>query len=175
MPNYRKKLVVSGDRASIRKQVITKFLKEEPGTGKAELCSKYIYDVEVTGGGSRIFLKRPASLNKGMDFSVHYEEIRFRNRGLVDMPSHSNIFDDLSLKKLSNSLMYKKASNIIQRIYNCEDISLGEFGNLQFEVGYPVDGILMSIKWLFIEQDVTYWNWSGRAMLFNGLLEKGLC
>jgi hypothetical protein len=98
MSNYHKKLVVSGDRASIRRQVIMKFIKEEPGTGKAELCSKYIYDVEVTQDGSRIFLKRPASLNKGMDFSVHYEGIRFRNKGMVDMPSHSNIFTDLSLK-----------------------------------------------------------------------------
>jgi hypothetical protein len=91
------------------------------------------------------------------------------------MPSHSNIFTDLSLKKLSDPSMYTKVSNIIQRIYNCEDISPSKFKNLQFGMGYPVDGILMSIKWLFIEQDVTYWNWSGRAMLFNGLLEKGLC
>jgi len=175
MPNYRKKLLVSGDRASIRRKVIMKFLTEESGTGKGELCSKYIYDVEVTQSGSRIFLKRPATLNKGMDFSVHYEGIRFRNRGLIDMPSHANILADLSSKKLSDSLMYKKVSKIIRRIYACEDISPSELRKLQFEVGHPVEGILMCIKWLFIEQDVTYWNWSGRAMLFNGLFGQDLC
>ena len=175
MPTYRKKLVISGDRASIRRQVIMKFLREEYGRGKGELCSKYIYDVEVTQSGSRIFLKRPATLNKGMDFSVHYEGVRFRNRGLVDMPSHSNILADLSSKTLSNPLMYRKVSEIIRRIYSCEDVSPTELRKLQFEVGLPVDGILMCIKWLFIEQDVTYWNWSGRAMLFNGLLGQDLC
>ena len=34
--------------------------------------------------------------------------------------------------------------------------------------------ILLAIKWLFIEQDITYWNWSGRNMLYNHLIEMGL-
>jgi len=34
--------------------------------------------------------------------------------------------------------------------------------------GYPIDLILGVVKWLFIEQDVRYWNYSGRAMLFSG-------
>ena len=34
---------------------------------------------------------------------------------------------------------------------------------------YPVDMICKCIKWLFIEQDITYWNWSGRNMLYNGI------
>lgn len=30
--------------------------------------------------------------------------------------------------------------------------------------------ILKTLRWLFIEQDVTYWSGSGRQMLFNGIL-----
>lgn len=32
----------------------------------------------------------------------------------------------------------------------------------------------LAIKWLWIEQDVTYWNFSGRAMLYQSLKEQGL-
>ena len=31
-----------------------------------------------------------------------------------------------------------------------------------------------AIKWLFMEQDCAYWNYSGRQMLFSGLNERGL-
>jgi hypothetical protein len=32
---------------------------------------------------------------------------------------------------------------------------------------HPIEIILLAIKWLFIEQDITYWNWSGRDMLWG--------
>lgn len=47
--------------------------------------------------------------------------------------------------------------------------------NLHFNVGQPIETILKVVKWLFIEQDVTYWNWSGRSMLYSGLREDDLC
>ena len=104
MPNHRDRLNVVGDRTSIRSQVIIRFLGEEPGTGKKDKCSKYIYEVEATHDGYKVILKRPASLNKGVDFTVHVEGIRFRQKGLVDMPSHSDITNDLSEKKISNPI-----------------------------------------------------------------------
>jgi hypothetical protein len=175
MPNYREQLAVNGDRTNIRRQVIMKFLEEEPGMGKGENCSKYIYEVEDVSNGGKIFLRRPAVLNKGMDFTVHAENVRFRERGLVDMPSHSNIAADLLLKKETESIKYVRVSELIQRIYRCENIRPYEFDNINFDTGLAADIILKSIKWLFIEQDVTYWNWSGRGMLFSGLREQGLC
>jgi len=42
------------------------------------------------------------------------------------------------------------------------------------EVERPIAIILLAIKWLFIEQDITYWNWSGRNMLMNSLKDKEL-
>jgi hypothetical protein len=175
MPNHRNKLTVSGDRTSVRKQVIIKFLDEEPGTGTGENCSKYIYEVETTKKGNKVILKRPANLNKGMDFTVNVEGIRFKEKGLVSVPSHSVIIQDLTKKKEKDSTEYKKVKAVIRKIHNCEILEDKDYENIEFSVGQPIDVILKSIKWLFIEQDVTYWNWSGRSMLFSALHDKGLC
>lgn len=174
MPITQAKLSVDGTRKEIRNQVIMKFLSEEPGTGKGDKCSKYIYEVEKLKNGNKVYLRRPASLNKGVDFTVHIENIKFRAKGIVDMPSHNDIIEDLRLKLMENPYEYKKVKVIINKLYSCENISESEYSKVYFNDGHPIDGILKAIKWLFIEQDVTYWNWSGRAMLYNGLKENNL-
>jgi hypothetical protein len=175
MTTNREQLTVSGDRASIRSQVIMRFITEKPGTGKGDNSSKYIYEVETTKDGYTVILKRPARFNKGVDFTVHVEGIRFRQKGTVDMPNHSDIINDLSRKKENNPLEYEKVKTVILKFYNCQSVKKKEIENIKFFVGYPIEAILKSIKWLFIEQDVTYWNWSGRSMLFSALHDKGLC
>lgn len=175
MPSHREKLSVSGDRTSIRNQVIMKFLAEEPGTGTGEKSSKYIYEVETSKDGMKVILKRPAPLNKGVDFTVHVEGLKFRQRGMIDMPSHTDILKDLYEKKTSNPVEYKKVHVLINKIYNCESVDEHEFQNIAFSVGHPIEIILKAIKWLFIEQDVTYWNWSGRKMLYSAMHNEGLC
>ena len=49
-----------------------------------------------------------------------------------------------------------------------------EYSNIYFEMGIEIEGILKIVKWLFLEQDVTYWNYSGRAMLYQSLKDNGL-
>lgn len=65
----------------------------------------------------------------------------------------------------------------IVAIYTCEDISLSHI-NAHFcdykGTRHPIQIILLAIKWLFMEQDCAYWNYSGRKMLFDKLLEQGL-
>lgn len=39
---------------------------------------------------------------------------------------------------------------------------------------HPIEIILLALKWLFIEQDFTYWNNSGRFMLYDTLKNYGL-
>jgi hypothetical protein len=169
-------LNVSGNRANIRKQTIIAFLDEDPGTGKRELCSRYTYNVEKLENGDKVYLKRPAALNKGVDFEVHVEGIEFRMRGgRRTMPSHNNIVEDLNLKKNENSREYEKVKNIINKLYNCQRVTQNEYRNISFIAGHPIEAILKAIKWLFIEQDVTYWNWSGRNMLYSGLQNENLC
>ena len=46
---------------------------------------------------------------------------------------------------------------------NCKDISSEEISKLTFTTGYSAEHILKVLKWLFIEQDIRYWNYSGRA------------
>ena len=104
-----RELFVSGDRISIRNQVVTEFLREDPGSGKGENSTKYRYNVESLADGSLIYLKRPAPLNKGFDFEIHVENTAFKEKGSrKTMPSHRNIIDDLILKKSSDSKEYKK-------------------------------------------------------------------
>lgn len=116
MANIVTMLGMSGNRKEIRKNVILKFMDEEPGTGRGENCSRYIYVVEELEDGSNIYLKRPAPLNKGVDFEVHVENTRFRSRGArLSMPSHNNIIEDLSNKKNSNAEEHRKVKDIINR------------------------------------------------------------
>jgi hypothetical protein len=35
--------------------------------------------------------------------------------------------------------------------------------------GLPVDALLKLLKWLFIEQDIRDWNYSGRKMLMDAI------
>ena len=162
-------------RKEWRKSLILEFLKEEAGTGKGELASRYRYYVEILKNGEKIYLNRPATLNYGMDFTVHLENTQFRLQGPArDMPSHSNIIDDLKQKQLENFCEYEKVKKILNKLYNCEFVNEEEYSNIYFAIGIEIEGILKIVKWLFLEQDVTYWNYSGRAMLYQSLKDNGL-
>jgi len=70
------------------------------------------------------------------------------------------------------------AKIIITNVYNLQEFDVSLINDIFFidcdSHQRPVVIIILAIKWLFIEQDVTYWNWSGRVMLMNGLVDKGL-
>ncbi|MCI5968304.1 hypothetical protein [Helicobacter sp.] len=81
----------------------------------------------------------------------------------------------------TNSIISKnttKLKKLINRIFQCENFDIVEeakdlppFTNYDNEE-IPIAVVLCCIKWLFIKQDITYWNRSGRSMLFNGLQKK---
>ena len=162
-------------RKEFRDNLILEFLKEKPGMGKKELSSKYKYYVESLKNGKRIYLSRPTNLNKGMDFTVHLEKTEFRVKGAYkDRPKHQEIIEDLVQKRIENSFEYEKVKKILNKLYNCEFVNEEEYSNIYFEMGIEIEGILKIVKWLFLEQDVTYWNYSGRAMLYQSLKDNGL-
>ncbi|HPN94524.1 MAG: hypothetical protein BWY28_01356 [bacterium ADurb.Bin236] len=160
------------DRNDIRKYLIGEFLDETPGTGTGTNASKYIYVVENLSDEKRIELRRPAYLNNGMDFQVHVPDVIFNVRSNRNMPNHASIIVDLEEKQRQNSEMFNHVKALIDRIYNCEIISASDCNHIQYSCGHNIDVIMMSIKWLFIEQDVTYWNYSGRTKLYNALRES---
>lgn len=162
-------------REDYHKQLIMLFLEEQHGT--SEEWNYYDYFVETGENGKRIYLHRPAYKNKGMDFEVRVEDYQFRygKYGNVissgNRPSHSEIWNDVNDKVVENPEDGIKLKALITKIYNCEEPKKEEIEACYFTKGLPLDLLLYTIKWLFIEQDMTYWNQSGREMNYNGLME----
>lgn len=157
----------SSERAIFRSQLINHFLNESPGTGKGEGVSKYKYLVKRVGE-HEIYLNRPAQFNNGFDFTLNVSNINFNPNGrTTTRPTHQNILDDLANKKESNETLYNAMLIEIERIYNCQTPQNFIF---EFNLGLNSEILLECIKWLFAEQDVTYWNYSGRAMFYSGII-----
>ncbi|GHT16616.1 hypothetical protein AGMMS4956_19380 [Bacteroidia bacterium] len=160
-----------GNRNDVRMRVVNKLSEEEYGSGRGNLASKYTYYVETLGDGNRVFLRRPANLYNGFDFIVCVESIDFDGNGR-NRPKHEDIFYDLAIKAEENYPEYEKLFNLMNDVYRCtNDIDYTETNKLSFSSGLPCDLILAVLKWLFIEQDIRYWNYSGRDMLWNGIKE----
>lgn len=163
------------DKATYRRQLIGEFLNEQPGTTTS--VTEYYYFVETTDGDKRIYLKRPTALNKGVDFEVRVEDTYFRygvHGNIIstgNRPSHNDIANDLIQKKNENPIEFSRLKTLLNKTYNCQPIEDVEYKEYSFKTGHSVEIIFKSLKWLFIEQDVTYWNRSGRAMLYESLSE----
>lgn len=158
-----------GSRNDVRMRVVAALAEESPGTGSGDYASKYIYYVETLRSGDRVYLQRPANLHNGFDFLVCVENANYAEPGnrRRNFPKHDDLGNDLVLKKSHDPEMYKKLYDLLRRIYECHDVSDDEMDAIVFDVGLPVDHILKAIKWLFIEQDIRYWNYSGRNMTWG--------
>lgn len=169
--NHELELTVrqTGDRNSTRKLVVQAFLVEEPGGGKGTLTSRCRYNVETLRDGRRVYLTRPAWLKNGFDFLIHLEGTVFANGH--DNPSHNDILGDLAAKHGADPQSYRRLHEALRRVHPCEDPEniLGEYADVSFGSGLPVGAILKTVKWFFIEQDIRYWNYSGRNMLMSGI------
>ena len=166
----------SGNREEKRRALIMSFLNEEAGTGHKAEASRYRYNVD-SYQQYQIFLKRPTQLNKGFDFTVNVEGMYFKKNRRYSNPSHQDIFDALSDCKDNYSQEYSFVRDAIRRIYDGEDVNMTHINAsfLDYEgKKRPIQVILLAIKWLFMEQDCAYWNYSGRKMLFFELQRREL-
>jgi hypothetical protein len=161
--------LTANNREDIRNELVNLFLQEQAGTGKGDDTSVYIYEVETLQNGETIYLKRPARLNKGFDFEVNVSNTSFGTGRRTTMPSYQHIHDDLLLKKDEDPIEFTKLKGTIEKIYLCQNVTDAEMLGFAFTRGFPTDLLLKVIKWLFIEQDITYWNWSGRGMFYSYL------
>lgn len=171
--------LLSGSRIEARREIVELFLNEQYGTGKGELSSKYEYTVEQYSETYSILLKRPAALNKGFDFVVHVSGMYFKSTKRHTNPSHDDIIQTLQQVKYSLSeVQYEKIKICIRNVYNLQEFDVSFISDIYFtdcdNQQRPIVIIILAIKWLFIEQDVTYWNWSGRAMLMKKLKDNDL-
>ncbi len=163
-------------RYTQRRFLIERFLNEIPGHGSGEHASRYQYNVESYGEYG-IFLKRPTQLNNGFDFTVNVHGMYFKKNRRYSNPSHQDIFNALSDCKDLYPDNYERVRTAITEIYNCmeTDLHLIHANFMDYEkIEHPIQIILLAIRWLFMEQDCAYWNYSGRRMFFNALSERGL-
>ena len=65
-----------------------------------------------------------------------------------------------------NKQKYERLLDIINKIYAVQPVN---DDIPSFSTGYNVRMLLSIIEWLFIEQDITYWNYSGRKMLMDSI------
>ena len=162
-------------REEYHRQLITLFLEENHGTSQE--WNYYDYYVETGKNGKRVYLHRPAYKNKGMDFEVRVEDYQFRygKYGNIissgNRPSHDEIWNDVKAKVDEIPNDSEKLKELITQVYNCEEPNEDMINSCSFTTGLPLDLLLYTIKWLFIEQDMTYWNQSGREMNYNGLMK----
>lgn len=160
-------------RDKLRKEVVSKFLTEPCGYWKngVKHVTRFKYFVERLKDGRRIFLLRPTYLNKGIDFQVWVEKFD----GIKDKrPSHKDIFEDLRLKIDKTPEDIPRIRKLIKEVWNCEEpdsIQNTEDTSTPTS-GLPIEMLLKILKWLFIEQDVTYWNYDGRTMLLMAIEER---
>lgn len=168
-----------GNREDVRYEIVNLFLMEKPGTGTDIDCSKYWYIVEAIGGYS-IILKRPVPLNKGFDFTVNVDGMYFKKNRRYTNPSHSDICEILlevrnDCEQYDKAIEFESIKKALWNIFNCQPFDVGSIRNIYFYDNdnnkRPLEIILLAIKWLFIEQDITYWNWSGRNMLWGKIID----
>lgn len=160
--------LVFQERGLIRRELFNLWADEEPGT--PEVRQVYRYNVETLSDGSRIYLKRPARMNNGADFTIFCENFLKYKNGNDKPPSHDDVYEEMCrifpLTQLHLGTL-PEFQAAVKRIWNCED-SKKVLSELVFLKGnFAIERLLLLIKWLFIEQDITYWNGSGRHMLLG--------
>ena len=164
-------------RQYVRSYIINIFLNEKEGQGKGDLSSKYKYIVKKFDTGEQVYLYRPSYLNKGMDFNIKVDGFDFfsnkvnkwGNYNRVAAPAHYHILNDLKMKKDNDLEKYSELKKQIDNIFNLKHYS--DNIKFNFDKSIPTYLLLEIIKWFFIEQDITYWNYSGRNMLKQAIDE----
>lgn len=164
--------LMSNSREELRKKTVDAFLSEQGGYWKDNIkhVTRYKYYVEKLKDGRQIFLLRPTFLNKGIDFQVWVEKLD----GKEDRrPSHKDVFNDLDLKNKENPKDFSLLMKAIDDVWNCKEPDEVIKGlKINFKSGFEAELLLKILKWLFIEQDVTYWNYDGRGMLKLAIDER---
>jgi len=154
-------------RHHIVKKVVSTFIKTEyRRKGKGV---KFQYPVEKLPKGQVLCIARPGH-KKNFDFKVDVIPDHGFGEG-----SHKEIAMDLRRKRKEKPRNFAELLTTITQIYNCAendiDALLKKHRSLKnsFKTGGPVEALLKIIKWLFIMEDIVYWDNEGRAFLFNFL------
>jgi len=159
-------------REKLRAAVLMKWAQERCGSAVA--FQRYRYNVEKLSKGDWVYLHRPARLNKGCDFIVNCLPLISRDDGRQNKnPRQKDLIAELKL--ISERIVdgHRRILDAVGAVWHCKDVikvcdSLCN-GIDDPDWAFRAERALKVAKWLFIEQDITDWNTSGRAMLMNGI------
>ena len=164
-------------RHEIVKKIVNIFINAEyQQRGKGV---QFWYPVEQLPGNAQLlpentqlFILRPGGLRKwNFDFKVNVTPEMGFGKG-----QHGDIASDVKNKKYENPQKFRQLLQAINEIYSCSendvDRALEKYPRLQdsFQTGVKVEVLLKVIKWMFIMEDIVYWNYEGRAFLYNFLV-----
>ena len=159
------KIKGSSARHGIVKKVVNAFIKTEyRKKGKGVV---FRYPVENLPDRQVLYIVRPGH-KKNFDFKVDVTTSYGLGNG-----SHEEIALDLREKKLENPEKFKKLWQTAAEIYHCGEndvnVILKKHRGLKspFKSGAKPELLLKVIKWLFIMEDIVYWDNEGREFLFN--------
>jgi hypothetical protein len=154
-------------RHSVVRKVVNTFIgTEHLKKGKGVV---FRYPVERLSNGQLLYIARPGH-KKNFDFKVDV----VADYGLGD-GTHKEIGKDLRNKRKENGEKFEDLLGAITEIYhsteNDVDAILKKYRGLKksFRKGAKTEHLLKVIKWLFIMEDIVYWDNEGRAFLFNFL------
>jgi len=100
----------------------------------------------------------------GAGESIKPRVLRFKN-GNPKPPQQQTLIDELHTLNAMSLDQKLEILTAVRRIWNCEEVN-GVVADLNlFSGDVRAERALKLAKWLFIEQDVTYWTESGRHML----------
>ncbi|MBN2020678.1 MAG: hypothetical protein JW749_10700 [Sedimentisphaerales bacterium] len=162
-------IIIKGNmpRHLIVKKVVNTFIKTE--YRKKGKGIEFWYPVEKLPNGEMLYIVRPGH-KKNFDFKVDV----LRNYGFGE-GSHKEIAKDLRRKRKESSKKFERLLVAITEIFNCSendvDVLLKKNRGIKnlFRTGGSTTALLKILKWLFIMEDIVYWDNEGRAFLFNFL------
>src|SRR3972149_1828551 len=162
-------IIIKSDlpRHRIVRKVVNTFIKTEYRRKGRGIGFKY--PVEKLPNGEMLSIARPGH-KKNFDFKVDVVP----EHGFGD-GSHQEIASDLRRKRKENQKEFERLLEVIAEIYNCSENDVGvllkKYRGLKhaFKTGGSIEVLLKILKWLFIMEDIIYWDNEGRAYLFNAL------
>ena len=170
---YCEPIIIKGKltRHEIVQTVVNVFIQTEfENRGKGV---RFNYPVERFTDGSSLFIFRPAGLRKwNFDFKVNVTPEMGLGKG-----THAEIAMDFTNKKKENGRGFVELIKTMEEMCTGKEADVSEilkkYQSLQtsFQTGSNVEVLLKVLKWMFIMEDIVYWNYDGRMKLYNYLKE----
>jgi hypothetical protein len=155
-------------RNDIVKKVVNIFIENEyhqKGKGVT-----FRYPVEKLPKNKYLYISRPGH-KKNFDFKVEITE-----EMVIEEGKHNQIAMSLREAKRDNPKKFNVFLEAMSKIFHCTendiDRLIKRYPNLKqsFQNGVTPGNILKILKWMFIMEDIVYWDVEGRAFLYNYLL-----